>query len=102
MLNIKIQMVEIGHMIDLNKIKIKANLYKSKIDNLIYYDSSAFKNKNYGETTHQGFDMKTVTSTDNFIYNFNVSNVTSEFDTGSNKGKQLPMVANWKKKLCKI
>ena len=89
------KMIEIGHMIKLNKTKIKANLYKSKIDNLIYYDSNAFVNKNYGETTHQGFD-KTVTTTDNFIYNLNVSNVTSEFDTGSNKGKQLPMVANWK------
>ena len=66
------------------------------MDNLIYYDSSAFVNKNYGETTHQGFDVKTVTTTDNFIYNLNVSNVNSEFDTGSNKGKQLPMVANWK------
>ena len=66
------------------------------MDNLIYYDSNAFVNKNYGETTHQGFDVKTVTRTDNFIYNLNVSNVISEFDTGSNKGKQLPMVANWK------
>ena len=90
------KMIEIGHMIKLNKTKIKTNLYKSKMDNLIYYDSSAFVNKNYGETTHQGFDVKTVTRTDNFIYNLNVSNVTSEFDTGSNKGKQLPMVANWK------
>ena len=51
-------MVEIGHMIKLNKTKIKTNLYKSKMDNLIYYDSSAFVNKNYGEPTHQGFDVK--------------------------------------------
>ena len=31
---------------------------------------------------------------DNINFKVNLSYVTSEFDTGSNKGKQLPMVAN--------
>jgi iron complex outermembrane receptor protein len=31
---------------------------------------------------------------DNINFKVNVSHITSEFDMGSNKGKQLPMVAN--------
>lgn len=89
-------MLEIGHKFSLRQIRVKTNFYKSKIDNIIYYDSSAFVNKNYGETTHKGLDIETTIKHNKTLYNLNISNVTSQFDTGLNKGKQLPMVANWK------
>ena len=38
-------MLEIGHKFSLKQIRFKTNFYKSKIDNIIYYDSSAFVNK---------------------------------------------------------
>ena len=73
---------------------IKTNAFTSKVYNLIYYNGS--ENDNYDPTVHRGYDIETnVKYNNNVNFVINASNVISEFDTGSNKGKQLPMVANW-------
>ena len=87
------KMFEIGHKSDFEKFTIKTNAFRSKINNLIYYNGSV--NDNYNPTVHEGYDIETnMNYNDNINFKVNLSHVTSEFDTGSNKGKQLPMVAN--------
>ena len=87
------KMFEIGHKSDFENFTIKTNAFRSKINNLIYYNGSV--NDNYTPTVHEGYDIETnMNYNDNINFKVNLSHVTSEFDTGSNKGKQLPMVAN--------
>ena len=88
------KMFEVGHEIRFDNFMIKTNAFTSKVYNLIYYNGS--ENDNYDPTVHRGYDIETnVKYNNNVNFVINASNVISEFDTGSNKGKQLPMVANW-------
>ena len=86
-------MFELGHKFKFDNVIFKTNVFKSEINNLIYYNGSV--NDNYNPTVHEGYDIDTHIEFNDFLFNLNVSHVISEFNTGSNKGKQLPMVANW-------
>ena len=87
------KMFELGHKFNFDNVIFKTNVFKSEINNLIYYNGSV--NDNYNPTVHEGYDIDTHIEYNDFLFNLNVSHVISEFNTGSNKGKQLPMVANW-------
>ena len=87
------KMFEIGHKSDFEHFIIKTNAFRSKNNNLIYYNGSV--NDNYTPTIHEGYNIETnMIYNDNINFKVNLSHVTSEFETGSNQGKQLPMVAN--------
>ncbi len=87
------KMFELGYESSFDNLVVKTNAFTSKIDNLIYYNGTV--NDNYDPTIHKGYDIETSTNYNNINFILNVSNVSSEFDKGSNKGNQLPMVASW-------
>ena len=87
------KMIEIGHKSNFENFIIKTNAFRSKNNNLIYYNGSV--NDNYTPTIHEGYNIETnMDYNDNINFKVNLSYVNSEFETGSNEGKQLPMVAN--------
>ena len=87
------KMFELGYKFNFDNIIIKTNAFKSEINNLIYWNGTV--NDNYNPTIHEGYDVDANIKYNDYTFNLNLSHVTSEFDTGSNKGNQLPMVANW-------
>ena len=73
--------------------------YQTKVDNLIYYDSSTFDNDNYDPLTNEGYDTNFKYFDTDFVADLNLSYVSSEFDSGTYKNKKVPMVAEWSSNL---
>ena len=73
--------------------------YQTKVDNLIYYDTSTFDNDNYDPLTNEGYDTNFKYFDTDFVADLNLSYVSSKFDSGTYKNKKVPMVAEWSSNL---
>ncbi len=79
------------------KLNTGITLFKIKMEDEIFYDKTSYENKNAGKTKHKGIELfisYDINKKLKFYSNWTYHKAT--YENGKNKGKELPMVPNYK------
>jgi len=76
-----------------DRITVNTDIFRSNVDNELYYDDLTWNNENYPEIERTGFNISTsIVLIPSLTVEFGYRYIDAEFEKGDHKGKKVPFV----------